>query len=440
MNDLDKAMTASQDGDQYQPQWGAWTRQVIIVGLLIAVVYALTLLAPVMNLLSMTFLLSLVMFSPSRFMARQLTVPYRLAVTLCYAVVVLVLIVALARFIPASVDAATTLRSAAEQRYNQLQDTLQRYTPDQGVVTLLGIRVDLNFLIDPVRNLVLGSGQTAGPDTTLINTGDLRQAVTTLTELLTSAVSGLAGIISVSLMALFISFLVLLDLPNLSRALPNWIPPAYHRESSLLIQQIGAVWNGFFRGQALIAVIIAILTWLQLTLMGVQNTGIVAVFVGVISLIPTLGGIIALVPVAAIALLQGSTVFTNLPNGTFAVLVVVVNLIISQIIWNVVAPKILGDAVNLPLPIILVGVFIGAALGGILGAFLITPILGTGRVILVYLLKKIGRQDPYPGQEPTWAFATAFSNNGQAHRQARGHVVSLPAKDSFKPDLTNRDI
>ncbi len=407
-------------------------RQVVIVGLLIGVVYALTLLAPVMSLLSMTFLLSLVMFSPSRLIAHHLKVPYGLAVTVCYAIVVLLLAVALTRFIPASVDAANTLRSAAEQRYNQLQDALQHYTPDQGVVTVLGIRVDLNFLIDPARNLLLG--QTTTRDTSLVNTGDLRQLVTTMTDMLASAVSGITGIVSVSLMALFISFLVLLDLPSLGRALPNWIPPAYHRESALLIQHLGAVWNGFFRGQALIAVIIAILTWLQLTLMGVQNTGVVAVFVGVISLIPTLGGIIALVPVAAIALLQGSTVFTDLPNGTFAVLVVVVNLIISQIIWNVVAPKILGDAVNLPLPIILVGVFIGAALGGILGAFLITPILGTARVILVYLLKKIGRQDPYPGQEPTWAFATAFSNHDRADRRARPHAPPLPDKDSFKTD------
>jgi predicted PurR-regulated permease PerM len=163
------------------------------------------------------------------------------------------------------------------------------------------------------------------------------------------------------------------------------------------------VWNGFFRGQALIALIIAVLTWLQLTIMGAQNTVVVAVIVGLISLIPTLGGILALVPIAVTALLQGSTVFTGLSNSTFAILAVVVNLAISQIIWNVIAPKIMGDAVSLPLPVIIVGIFIGTALGGVLGAFLITPILGTVRVITVYVLNKIERQDPFPGQEPSEA-------------------------------------
>lgn len=338
--------------DQYQPQLSTWARQLVIIGLLIGIVYALTLLAPVVRLLSMTFLPSLVMFALSSFLVRRFNLPYRPAVVLCYLLVIVIVGVALARFIPASADAANTLRDTAEQRYSQLQDALQHYTPDQGVVTILGIRVDLNFAIDPVRSLVLGSSQNTTGNTALLNTTDLRQLVTTMTEMLTSAVSGVTGSVSVILMALFISFLVRLDLPTLSHALPGWIPPAYHRETSLLVHQIGVVWNGFFRGQALIAVIIAVLTWLQLTLMGVQNTVVVSVFVGIISLIPTLGGIIALVPLAAIALLQGSTVFTDLPNGTFAVLVVVVNLIISQIIWNIVAPKILGDAVNLPLPLL----------------------------------------------------------------------------------------
>src|SRR5690349_16610338 len=117
MNSQSGPITTSQNVDAYQPQWSAWARQVVIVGLLIAFVYALTLLTPVMKLLSMTFLLSLAMFAPSRLIARRWNVSYRLAVALCYAVVLLLLVLALARFIPASVDAANTLRSAAEERY-----------------------------------------------------------------------------------------------------------------------------------------------------------------------------------------------------------------------------------------------------------------------------------------------------------------------------------
>jgi predicted PurR-regulated permease PerM len=408
--DANEVVAAAQATDDYQPQWGQWTRQLVIVGLLIAVVYGLILLAPVMKLLSITFLLSLVMFAPSRLIWRYWHIPYGLAVTLCYGLAFLLLAVTLVFLIPASVDEANSLRHDAEQRYNQLQDTLRRYTPDEGIVMVFGLRLDANPVIDPLRNLALGTDQAAASDTSLISGADLRQVVATTTGVLAAALSGIAISVSTSAMALFLSFLVLLDLPHLERAVLGSIPPAYQREWSLLMRQIGSVWKGFFRGQALISFIVAVLTWLQLTLMGVQNAAVVAVLVGVISLIPNLGAILALVPVAVISLLQGSSVLTGLSNGAFALLAVSVNLVITQIIYNVVAPKIIGDAVNLPVPVIVVGVFLGAALGGVLGAFLITPIIGTVRLIAVYLLKKIGRQDPFPGQVPAGAPATELRN------------------------------
>ena len=46
MNEQTAPVTENPNIDQYQPQWGAWARQVVIVGLIIGIVYALTLLAP----------------------------------------------------------------------------------------------------------------------------------------------------------------------------------------------------------------------------------------------------------------------------------------------------------------------------------------------------------------------------------------------------------
>ena len=63
-----------------------------------------------------------------------------------------------------------------------------------------------------------------------------------------------------------------------------------------------------------------------------------------------------------------------------------------------IAPKILGDALDLPLPVIIVGVFVGAAAGGVLGAFLVAPIMATLRVLLAYLWHKINLEDPFPGE------------------------------------------
>lgn len=318
MIDQSSVVATAQNADEYQPQWSTWTRRVAMVRLLIAVVYAITLLAPVIRLLSMTVLLSLVMLTPIQFITRSLPIPYSIAVILCYGLVILLLVMSLILFIPELANGINELGQSAEQRYSQLQDTLQDYTPDQGIVTMLGIKVDLNPFIDPVRSFVVGSDQEASPDAPLISAGDLRQGITATAELLTSAVSWFVGFISTSTMALFLSFLVLLDLPKLNRALSGWIPPAYHREYTLLMQQFGLLWNRFFRGELWLAFIIALLTWLQLTLMGVQNAAVVALICGIINLIPIIGDIIALIPLSIVAFLQGSTVFTDLPDGTFA--------------------------------------------------------------------------------------------------------------------------
>jgi predicted PurR-regulated permease PerM len=192
-------MAAAQNSDGYQPQWSTWARQVVIVGSLIALVYALTLLVPVMRLLSITFLLCLVMIVPSRLVARYWHVPYGLAVTLCYALVILLMAAALVAFIPASVDEANNLRRDAEQRYNQLQDDLRRYTPGDGYVTVLGLKVDFDPFIGPVRNLALNGVPAAAGDVTPISTSDLRQMVTTAIEVLTAAISGIAISVSTSL-------------------------------------------------------------------------------------------------------------------------------------------------------------------------------------------------------------------------------------------------
>ncbi len=197
------------------------------------------------------------------------------------------------------------------------------------------------------------------------------------------------------------SFLILLDLPRYQIGLARSIAPIYRREVYLLMGQVNTAWMGFFRGQLVIVIIIGILTWLQLALMGVGNAIGIAVVIALISLIPTIGGIIALLPMFLVPLITGSTVplFADMSNLTLALLVTAIYLVWSQVVWTYVAPKILGDAVAIPLPVIIIGISVGLAVGGILGAFLIVPILGTLRIVLFYVVKKLNGHDPFPGED-----------------------------------------
>jgi predicted PurR-regulated permease PerM len=370
------------------------------VALIIAGVYAVTLLRPVIQMLIFAFLVALIMFTPIRAITRRTHLPHALVVVLLYLLLVLILVFTLAVIIPAFANGLNSLSQSMDRTYSNLRTSLEHYTPDQGIATILGAQIDLSFIIDPIRNFVLGAGGEAPAKVDLQQVlGGLFNVAGTLTETVTSTISIIAGFVTTLVMALFISFLILVDLPKTRRSIFKSTPTAYYREYALLISKTGHVWNSFFKGQVIIGVIIGVLTWIQLAVMGVAGAAILAIFAGVISLIPTIGGFIALIPLALVPLFQGSSVFTDMPNGAFTLLVVGINLAISQVIWNVVAPKILGDALDLPLPVIVVGVFIGAALGGVLGAFLIAPILGTLRILVMYAIRKIGQQDPFPGEE-----------------------------------------
>lgn len=441
--------TESTPQSPYQPQWERSTRLMMTVFLIIAGVYALTLLGPVVQMLIFAFLLAFIMYSPSRFLTRRARLPWAASVVINYIIMMLVILGIVLVVLPQFVNGVNRVVLEVQQAYLDLQDRLSQYQPEDGMVDILGQQVDFNFVMQPARDFILGtqndipdiaeiSGSTdvvpevtpepttdsatavttpnTTPDTTspgplpigLLESVDLQQllnglfnAAGTVTGTVTSVISSVTGVFSTLLLALFISFLIMIDLPNTQDSLEKWVSPNYRREYMLIISRLHRVWSGFFRGQVTIGVIIGLLTWIQLALMGVSGATVLAIFTGIISLIPTLGGFIALIPLAIVPALQGSTVFVDMPNGLFMLLVIGVNLLISQVIWNVVAPSILGDILDLPLPVIIVGVFIGAAVGGVLGAFLVAPIMSTIRIVVFYIIRKIAQQDPFPGMEPS---------------------------------------
>lgn len=407
--------------NHYHPQWDRYTKILVTLILLIAGVFALTLLAPVFQLLTIAFVVAFLMYGPTRFVTRWTRIPWTAAVALLYLLLIVMTIFLVLLASPALVRTVNSLVSSGERAYITLQQEMSSYRYSEGVFEVFGTRVDLNPVILPVRSFVLGTGDngsiasqddpansTTSASDGVVQSIDLRQILDgiinvagTVTNTVTSAIGGVVGFLSTLLLAIFISALILIDLPNNRQTLARWIPTDYQREVRLMLRKIIYVWNGFFRGQVSIGILVGLVTYIQLKVMGITNAEILAILTGLISLIPTIGGLIALAPLGLVPLLQGSTVLTGINNLGVAVLVVFVNLIVNQIIWNLIAPKILGDALELPLPFIIVGVFIGAAVGGILGAFLVAPTMGTIRILVVYALNKLAGRDPFPESEGT---------------------------------------
>jgi predicted PurR-regulated permease PerM len=309
---------------------------------------------------------------------------------------------------PNVAQVSRTVGTGLSNELKTFEQSIRDWDPATGNYnyTVLGLfQIDITPIAAQIREALLAADPQAAAGIAQqaiisnIPSLDVGQIVSTATQVITSLIGTFTAFFSTLFLGLFLSLLILLELPAYQHRILSSGSAPFQRDIRLIGVKVMNVWQGFFRGQLLLAVIIGVITFLQLILMGVQGAIAISIIVAVISLIPTIGGIIALVPLALVPLLQGSTVFTQMSHGTFALLVVGINLVISQIIWNVVAPKIMGDAVSLPLPVIIVGIIVGTALGGALGAFLIVPILGTARVIVLYLMAKVMQRDPFPGEE-----------------------------------------
>jgi predicted PurR-regulated permease PerM len=418
---------------EYQPQLSLWVRQLLTILMVAAGLYLLTLTAPVLPMLTLAFLMAFVISIPSRALARRTPIPYAIAVILLYTLLIIVFVLGVLLLTPSLVSGVNNLLASLQQGYNDLIISLQSIRPADAVLSVLGVQVNLSDVVRTTQGILLNGAipRTTGfllpsqiKDPMLpaqqLALGSLIDQILPLfgsvSQTVTAAIGSVTGFVGSFLLALFISFLVLLDIPITERMLARQIPAVYHRESALLVDKIVHVWNGFFRGQVLIGFAIGILTFIQLSGMGISNAFILAVITGTISLIPTVGGIIALAPLALIPLIQGSQTFPQVPHTIMALLVVIVNLVISQVIWNVIAPKILGDALELPLPVIIVGVFVGTAAGGVLGAFLAAPVLATLRVFISYLWHKINLEDPFPGEAAPFSWGEdRFAYTGNFH-------------------------
>lgn len=408
-----RVLSPGQDETEYSPQWAPWVRQFVGVLLILGVIVSVIVLGPISQIVIGSFLLALLMYFPARLVTNRLRVGYKYAVGFLYLFVIVTLIGAVAVIAPIVADGVRSFSAAAQRQLVEINKFFDEYsasTPEKGIFTIFGTPVDLNPFLQIIDDTIsrtanqppagAGVSVVTDPNSPFRNI-NYQGLLDFVTGLIGTVFGFTTSFISTLLLSLFISFLILIELPDYQRGLYKLIPLAYHRELGLLTNRLVVVWRGFFRGQLIVGVIIGVLTWLQCTLMGVQGAVPLALLTAIVSLIPNIGGFIALIPLALAPLIQGSTVFTTMPNTTFALLVVAVNLVISQVIWNVIAPSIIGDAISLPLPVIIVGVFFGAAIGGIVGAFLIAPILGSLRVIIMYLLMKVSKQDPFPGE--VWA-------------------------------------
>jgi predicted PurR-regulated permease PerM len=253
--------------------------------------------------------------------------------------------------------------------------------------TILGLDETLRHANDWLRQMTWleAFGVHADANSLMSQFGaELRALVGAMPRLLAGAASG----ILTTVLALVLSFYLLLGAETIGRNIDNAIPEEYREEWRRIKTEFNRIWSSFLRGQVILAIIIGVIVTLTLTILGVPNALLLGLLAGILEVVPNLGPILAMIPAVLIALLRGSTVWAIDPL-VFALIVVAAYSVIQQLENHIIVPKIIGASVDLPPVVILIGALAGASLAGVLGIFLAAPVLATARVVAKFLLRKL---------------------------------------------------
>jgi len=347
-------------------QWEKSARYMIAAFLIVGAVLLLSLVIPIFQIVALAFMFAFIFFLPIRRIASYYPDHYGRVVAILYLLIAILFVLLL---------------------YNGI-----KY-----------FAVGINNLSENLNNANAGlnfpSGDFAGR---IIK--DVADVSDKLLAGVISLVSRLVSGIGLAVTAFILSLMILLNLHQARGFLADWIPERYQGEITQLLLYLDQIWVGYVFANVIYGAAVGLGSFVEYMLLGVPHPFVMAVITGVITPIPTIGGLLASIIVAVPSYFLGSSVFVDMPNGTFTLLVYLLNVAITQISYYFVALPFIGKLSNLPTALVFIGVTVGMISGNILLAFLSVPILSTIIILGKYLLSKVLRLDHVPGQqyvEPT---------------------------------------
>ncbi len=251
-------------------------------------------------------------------------------------------------------------------------------------------------------------------------TGDLSSQ---LGSLIRSAASdaprllfGASKTLLLAIFTIFIAFYFTADAHRFAAWFKRLAPPEYRADIERLLGEINLVWADFFRGQVILAIVVTLILTLLSLAIGLPQPLLMGILGGLLEFTVSVGHTIWLIIALALALVEGSTTLP-VSNPVFALIVLGTNLFFTKFDLNYLIPRIVGERVNLHPMVVILGIIVGASVGGVLGIALAAPTIASLRILGRYVHAKLFDLDPFAPPE----------DEAAADRPA-GEAVPAPAE------------
>jgi hypothetical protein len=149
-------------------------------------------------------------------------------------------------------------------------------------------------------------------------------------------------------------------------------------------QRIGTIWNeiervmgAWMRGQLLLMLFIGVACAIGYTLLGLRYALLLALIAGLLEVVPIVGPYLGAIPAILVALTQ---------DVQLAVYVALFTLVIQLVEGNVLVPRVMAQTLGVSSPTVVLGLLVGAALGGTPGALVAVPVAAAVQVVVKHLV------------------------------------------------------
>jgi predicted PurR-regulated permease PerM len=215
-----------------------------------------------------------------------------------------------------------------------------------------------------------------------------------LVNALKSLVSGGAAVVSfLSLLVItpVVAFYILVDWDRMIAEIDGWLPIDHREKLRAIAWEINQALAGFIRGQSLVCLSLGLWYGIGLTLVGLDFGFLIGFIGGVLSFVPYVGSLIALLLSIGVALVQGWPSLTLL----FMALSVMVS---GQFLEGyVISPKLVGDSIGLHPVWLMFALLAFGQLFGFVGLVIAVPTAAAAGVVARHLIGVYLRSPFYRG-------------------------------------------
>jgi predicted PurR-regulated permease PerM len=203
--------------------------------------------------------------------------------------------------------------------------------------------------------------------------------------------TALVGLMSLLIVTPVVGFYMLLDWDKLVATIDSLVPLRHRETVRMLAREIDAALAGFLRGQSLVCLFLGFWYGSGLSLIGLNFGLLIGISAGLLSFIPYIGSLTALVLSSAVALVQGW------PDWHLLAMALGVFLTGQFLEGNILSPKLVGDSVGLhPVWLIFALLAFGSLLG-FTGLLVAVPFAAATGVVLRFAVRRYRESKLYRG-------------------------------------------